>query len=200
MLFRSEAVNHHIGRLDVLVNNAGVTVTEAFEKTTVERYDSLYQVNLRAMFFLAQAVLPAMENQGGGKIINISSIHAYCAMPEHAIYAGTKGGIVAFTRTLALELIKKKVRVNCIAPGWILIEKHLESAPKSLDWNAASALIPTGFIGLPRDVGRLALFFASEESRYIIGQTVLLDGGQSIVMPLAAQITDLYEGRLSSQV
>jgi NAD(P)-dependent dehydrogenase (short-subunit alcohol dehydrogenase family) len=177
---------------DVLVNNAGITLTKKFEETTPREYDNIYNVNLRAMFFLIQKLLPELEKDGGGHVINITSIHAYSGMPEHSVYAGTKGAIVAFTRTLGLELSKRGIRINAIAPGWILIEKHVEQIPEGFDWDAAAGLIPAGFIGQPTDAGKLCLFLASAESRYIIGQTIMLDGGQSIVMPLAAQVTELF--------
>ncbi len=180
-----------LGGLDVLINNAGITSTESFETVSPETYDEIFNVNLRAMYFLTQQLLPALQ-EDSGSVVNISSIHAYAAMPEHALYAATKGAIVAFTRTLALELIRKHVRVNGIAPGWILVEKHQDAMPPDFDMPEAERTIPTGFIGEPRDVARLAIFLASEESRYLVGQTILLDGGQSLVMPLADRIAELF--------
>lgn len=188
------AASEYLGGVDVLINNAGITLTLPFEQVTPAQFDEIYHVNIRAMFFLTQAVLPSMTEQGGGAVVNISSIHAYSAMVDHTVYAGTKGAIVAFTRTLGLELIKKGVRVNAIAPGWILIEKHLEAMPPDFDFDAAAALIPTGFIGKPSDVGRLALFLASEDASYMVGQTLMFDGGQSIVMPLTDRICELFGG------
>src|SRR5215472_16316362 len=110
-----------LGGLDVLVNNSGVTVTLPIEEVTPELYDTVYNVNIRGMFFLTQAVLPALVRQGGA-VINLASIHAFTGLVDHSVYAGTKGAVVAFTRELGLELIPKKVRVNAIAPGWILVE------------------------------------------------------------------------------
>ncbi len=188
----SEAIDF-LGGLDVLVNNAGITLTESFDRVSPETYDEVFNVNMRGMYFLTQQVLPALRD-GGGSVVNVSSIHAYAAMSEHSLYAATKGAIVAFTRSLALELIKQDIRVNGIAPGWILVEKHRAAMPPGFDFDAAERTIPAGFIGTPRDVGRLAIFLASEGSRYIVGQTILLDGGQSLVMPLADRISDLFGG------
>jgi NAD(P)-dependent dehydrogenase (short-subunit alcohol dehydrogenase family) len=178
-----------LGGLDVLVNNAGITMNKPFAEVTVEQFDTLYHVNIRAMFFLTQAVLPAMLAQGQGVVINLASIHAVLGMTEHTVYAGTKGAIAAFTRVLALELAPKGVRVNAIAPGWVLVENHLKTL-KDFDEAASAAAIPAGFIARPRDVGRLALFLASDDARYFIGQTLLYDGGQSAIMPLTGDFRE----------
>jgi NAD(P)-dependent dehydrogenase (short-subunit alcohol dehydrogenase family) len=188
-----------LGGLDVLVNNAGITVTLPIEEVTPELYDTVYNINIRGMFFLTQTVLSALTRQGGA-VINLASVHAYTGLVDHSVYAGTKGAIVAFTRELGLELIPKKVRVNAIAPGWILVEKHIKAMPPGFDVDAAARLIPAGFIGTPADAGRLAIFLASDESRYIVGQTIVLDGGQSSIQPLADRITEMYHGKLPSKV
>ena len=103
-------------------------------------------------------------------------------MTEHTIYAGTKAAIVGFTRVLALELATKGVRVNAIAPGWILVENHLKVLGE-FDQQSAGSTIPAGVIGAPNDIGKLALFLASDESRYIVGQTLVIDGGMLAIMP-----------------
>ena len=171
-----------LGGLDVLVNNAGITMNKPFEQVTVEQFDTLYNVNIRAMFFLTQAALPALRARGQGVVINLASIHAFAGMTEHTVYAGTKGAIVAFTRVLALELAPKGVRVNAIAPGWILVENHLK-ALVSFNEAESALTIPAGFIGKPSDLGRLAVFLASDDARYLVGQTLVFDGGQSAIMP-----------------
>jgi len=173
-----------LGGLDVLVNNAGITINVPFEECTQEQFDIVYSVNVRGQFFLTQACLPALMETGKGAVINLSSGHAFGGMTEHSIYAGTKGAIVAYTRELALELILKGVLVNCIAPGWIFVENQRKALGDDFDTVAAGKTLPAGFIGEPRDIGRLAIFLASEESRYIIGQTVVCDGGQLAVLAL----------------
>jgi NAD(P)-dependent dehydrogenase (short-subunit alcohol dehydrogenase family) len=178
-----------LGGLDVLVNNAGITMNKPFAEVTVEQFDTLYHVNIRAMFFLTQAALPALLEQGQGVVINLASIHAYQGMTEHTVYAGTKAAIVAFTRVLALELAPKGVRVNAIAPGWVLTENHLKTLV-DFDEAASAGAIPAGFIARPRDVGRLALFLASDDARYLVGQTLLFDGGQSAIMPLTGDFRE----------
>ncbi len=172
-----------LGGIDVLVNNAGITLNLPFEEVTPEAFDALYHVNIRAQFFLTQAVLPAMEKQGKGAVINLTSVHAFAGMTEHSIYAGTKGAIVSYTRELSLELIQRGIRVNAIAPGWVFVENHRLVLGEEFDPEAAGKQIPAGFIGTPADIGRLVIFLASDESRYIIGQTIVCDGGQLAIMP-----------------
>ncbi len=105
-------------------------------------------------------------------------------MTEHSVYAGTKGAIVAYTRELSLELIQKGVRVNAIAPGWVFVENHQKVLGETFDRVTASKSVPAGFIADPSDIGRVAIFLASDESRYIIGQTIICDGGQTSILPL----------------
>ena len=178
-----------LGGIDVLVNNAGITMNKPFMDVTPEHYNKLYDVNIRGMFFVTQAGVRDMIEQGQGAVINLTSVHAFSGMTEHTIYAGTKGAIVAFTRVLALELAPKGIQVNAIAPGWILVENHLKVLG-DFDQEAASASIPAGFIGAPQDIGRLAIFLASPEGSFIRGQTLVIDGGQSAIMPLTGDFRE----------
>jgi NAD(P)-dependent dehydrogenase (short-subunit alcohol dehydrogenase family) len=171
-----------LGGLDVLVNNAGITMNKPFLEVTPEQFDTLYDVNVRGMFFITQAAVPTMLAQGQGAVINLASVHAFAGMTEHTVYAGTKAAIAAFTRVLALEMAPKGVRVNAIAPGWILVENHLKVLT-DFDPVAAGQTIPAGFVGQPQDIGRLAIFLASDDARYIVGQTLVADGGQLAIMP-----------------
>jgi NAD(P)-dependent dehydrogenase (short-subunit alcohol dehydrogenase family) len=132
------------------------------------------------------AAAEIMTRQGQGTVINVSSVHAYGAMVEHAVYAATKAAIVGFTRTLSLELIQRHIRVNCIAPGWVLVDSHRRELGPEFDPEQAGLGLPSGFIGEARGIGRLAVFLASEESRYTVGQTILCDGGQTTVLPCTA--------------
>jgi NAD(P)-dependent dehydrogenase (short-subunit alcohol dehydrogenase family) len=188
-----------LGGIDILVNNAGVTLTKPFDEVTLEDFTFIYNVNVRGMFFVTQGCLPSMVKQGDGVVINISSVHYNTGLPEHTVYAGTKGAIVSFTRTLSLEVVKKGIRVFGIAPGWILVEKHIETMPEGFDLKAAEALIPAGFIARPQNVGRLAVFLSSPDAAYMVGHTIPFDGGQSTIQPLADRITELYEGKLPSK-
>ncbi len=172
-----------LGGLDILVNNAGITMNQPFLETTVEEFDTLFNVNIRGMFFCTQGAAEIMVRSGKGAVVNISSVHAYGALVEHAVYAATKAAIVGFTRTLSVELIQKNVRVNCIASGWVLVENQRAQLGPEFDEVEAGLVLPSGFIGEARDIARLAIFLASDESRYIVGQTILCDGGQTTVLP-----------------
>jgi len=155
----------------------------------VEQFDQLYHVNVRAPFFLTQALLPELE-QSRGVVINISSIHAYEGYVEHSVYAGTRGAIVSFTRQLAIELAPRGVRVNAIAPGAVPVANHFKSTP---DVDVEEAIretgksIPVGFAGRPDDIANVALFLASEAARYIVAQTLIVDGGTTSWMPFGEQ-------------
>ena len=172
-----------LGGLDVLVNNAGITMNLPFEKVSPEQFNTLYNVNIRAQFFLTQAVLPTMVAQKKGVIINLTSNHAFSGLREHSVYAGTKGAIVSYSRELAVELAPKGIRVNALAPGWVCVENQKQLLGKDFDWAGAAAGTPAGFIAEPPDMGRIAVFLASDDSRYILGQTIIADGGQGSVMP-----------------
>ncbi|TFG89490.1 MAG: SDR family oxidoreductase [Gemmatimonadales bacterium] len=191
-----------LGGLDVLVNNAGITMNRPFEKTTVEQFDTLYAVNVRAPYFMSQAVVPDLE-KSKGVIINIASIHAFRAFIEHTAYAGTRGAIVTFTRNLAIDLAPRGIRVVGLAPGAVPVPSHFKSSPgidieKTIREFGKS--IPSGFAGTPRDIGEIAVFLASPAARYIVGQTLVADGGTTTLMhfgedfkqPMTAQFGQGY--------
>ena len=175
-----------LGGVDVLVNCAGITLNRPIAKTTVEQFDLLYAVNVRAPYFLCQALLPELE-KSHGVIINISSIHAYAGYTEHSVYAGTRGAIVSFTRQLAIELAPRGVRVAGIAAGSVRVENQEKMLGAKADWQAAGRGIPAGFVAVPRDIGRVAVFLASDAARYIVGQTLVVDGGTTSWMPFGEQ-------------
>jgi NAD(P)-dependent dehydrogenase (short-subunit alcohol dehydrogenase family) len=189
-----------LGGLDVLVNNAGITMTRPFDQVNVEQFDLLYQVNVRAPFFLTQAVLPELE-KSRGTVVNISSIHAFEGFQEHAVYAGTRGAMVAYNRQLAIELAPRGVRVNAIAPGAVPVDNHFKNMP-GVDPRQAieetGKLIPCGFAGTPRDIANVAVFLASEEARYIVGQTLIVDGGTTSWMPFGDGFRHSPELKLGS--
>ena len=165
-----------LGGVDVVVNNAGITMNRPFGETTPEQFDVLYAVNVRAPFFLTQALVPALLASGHGAVINISSVHAIGGRREHAVYAGTRGAIVSFTRTLAIELAPQGIRVNGIAPGPVEVENH-HKVMSDEQIAGSGSCTPIGFMGQPQDIGKLAVFLASEAARYIVGQTFVIDGG-----------------------
>ncbi len=179
-----------LGGLDVLVNNAGITMNAPFLEITPQQYNTLYNVNCRAQFFLTQTVVPTMQRQGKGVIINVSSGHAFTAYREHAVYAGTKGAIVSSTRVLALDLAPKGIRVNTLAPGWVRVENQEKLLGEDFDWEEEGKTLPAGFVATASDAGRFAVCLASDDCKYIFGQTLVFDGGQNIIMPLTGDFRD----------
>jgi NAD(P)-dependent dehydrogenase (short-subunit alcohol dehydrogenase family) len=183
-----------LGGVDVLVNCAGITMNRPFAQTAVEQFDLLYAVNVRAPYFLCQALLPELE-QSRGVIVNISSIHAFEGFTEHSVYAGTRGAIVAFTRQLAIELAPRGIRVAGIAPGAVRVENQEKLFGPDYDWTEAGRGIPAGFVAEPADVGNATVFLASDAGRYIVGQTLIMDGGTTSWMPFGEQFKEPFDGQ-----
>jgi len=176
-----------LGGIDCLVNNAGITMNKPFLKVTVEQFDTLMHVNIYSPFFLAQRVVQHMLEDSGGAICNLTSIHGVQGAPEHSVYAATKGAIIAYTRTLGIELAHKGIRFNAIAPGWITVENHFKAMPGITEeeyYATAARMIPVGRAGRPLDVARLAAFLCSIDAEFIIGQTITVDGGSTSLMSL----------------
>jgi NAD(P)-dependent dehydrogenase (short-subunit alcohol dehydrogenase family) len=176
-----------LGGIDALVNNAGITFNRPFLKVTREQFDTTYDVNIRAQFFLTQRIVEDMLTHGGGAIVNLTSVHGFSGAPEHSVYAGTKGAIVAYTRTLSVELAHKGVRVNAVAPGMVPVENYNnlaggfdEEAAKEFVYNH----IPVGRYGSTQEMGQICAFLCSDEAGFIIGQTIIADGGTTSLMSL----------------
>ncbi len=175
-----------LGGMDILINNAGITMNRPFIEVTPEQFDTLYQVNVRGQFFLTQALVPALMAHSAGAVVNLTSIHAFEGYTEHSVYAGTKGAIVAYTRQLAIELAPQGIRVNAIAPGAVPVENHFKMTPGVNVQDALKACgqgIPCGFAGTPLDIAKIAVFLASDAARYIVGQTIVADGGTTSWLP-----------------
>lgn len=175
------------GRIDCLVNNAGITFNRSFLEIRPDQFDKLFHVNIRAQFFITQRIASAMIRNGGGTVCNISSIHGLQGAPEHTAYAATKGAIIAFTRTLAVELAHRNIRVNGIAPGWVTVPNYHHAIPGFNEEEAAQHAfhaVPAARYGLPLDIARLAVFLCSDQSDFLVGQTITIDGGTTALMSL----------------
>jgi NAD(P)-dependent dehydrogenase (short-subunit alcohol dehydrogenase family) len=181
----AKEVSDFLGNVDVLVNNSGITLNVPFDRITLEQFDILYRVNVRAGFFLIQKLLNDLIKTRGS-VVNITSIHAFEGMREHTVYAGTKGAIVAYTRALAIELAPLGVRVNAIAPGCVPVANY-EKAIGKYEVEEIGRNIPTGYVGTPQDIGKAVVFLASEDGRFIVGQTLVVDGGTTSWMPFGEQ-------------
>lgn len=176
-----------LGGVDCLVNNAGITFNKPFLQVSREQFDLLYHVNIRAQFFLTQEIAGNMLARHGGAVCNITSIHGVQGAPEHSVYAGTKGAIIAYTRALAVELAHRGIRVNAIAPGWVTVESYHTAIPGFSEEAAretARNTVPAARAGAPRDIAKLAAFLCSQDAEFIIGQTLVADGGTTSLMSL----------------
>lgn len=171
-----DATVAELGRIDIMVNNSGVTWPKPFLELDEETWDQTFAINLRGMFLCSQQAARHMVRQGGGRIINLSSVHGFSSAPRHAHYEATKGGINMFTKALAIELAPYRITVNAIAPGAIEVERYFRTMP-GYDRQEMGARIPLGRVGFPADVAPLAVFLASDEASYITGETILVDGG-----------------------
>ena len=167
------------GRIDVLVNNAGINTRGNIENTTAEVWDNIFAVNVRGAFILMQQAVVHMKRQGGGSIINIGSINAYIGEPKLMAYSASKGALMTLTRNTASYLNQYRIRVNQINPGWTLTpnERLVKLAEgKGEEWvEEAVRTRPFGRLLLPRDVGLAALYFASDESECVTGSVLDLE-------------------------
>lgn len=170
-----EEVRREFGRLDVLINNAGLYPVTPLVDMSVEEWDSVIDVNLRGAFLCTQAASKMMIEQGGGSIVNVTSIEAVNPAPGHAHYTASKSGMLMLTTTSAWELGPHGIRVNAVAPGLV------NSPGLETDWPDGVkrwlARCPLGRLGEPEDVADACLFLASDAARWITGAHLVVDGG-----------------------
>ncbi|MGQ9547858.1 MAG: 3-oxoacyl-ACP reductase family protein [Roseiflexus sp.] len=162
------------GRLDIMVNNAGITRDRSIRKMTDEDWLQVIQTNLNAVFFCTTAAMQPMIEQQYGRIINISSMNGQTAAFGQANYGASKGGIIAFSKTAALELAKYGITVNVVAPGFTLTDM-LSKVPEEVQ-NQIKARIPLGRFGLPEEMAKAVVFLAADGD-YITGQQINVNGG-----------------------
>lgn len=172
-----EYVIDKFGKIDILINNAGITRDKSLLKLTEENFDAVIDVNLKGVFLCTQAVAPHMIKQGYGKIVNTSSIVRDGNFGQ-TNYSASKAGVVGMTKTWAKELGPKGIRVNAVAPGFILTPMTEAMPPEILE--AQRSNIPLQVLGKPEDVANAYLFLASEESDFVNGTVLEVDGGQPI--------------------
>ena len=187
----ANVVSSH-GGIDVLVNNAGIMFEKHVTEMSEAEWDEMLSVNLKAPFLLTKHVVPVMEQRGGGTIINIGSIEGLGAHPGHTAYCASKGGIHGMTKALAVELGRSGIRVNAIAPGWIQTDLVREYVSGIADQETLNRdlmdLHPVRRLGEPVDIGHMAVFLASEDSRFMTGQIVVVDGGRLAQLPSVPQL------------
>jgi len=171
------AVVREFGRLDIVLESAGISHRLNFLDLDPDTWDRIIAVNLTGMFHLGQATARQMAKQGGGSIINVTSQLAEVARPERAAYVASKGGARSLTHAMAVDLAAHGIRVNAIAPGPTLTGLTRASYTDPEARRATEALIPLGRLGQPDDLAGAVLFLASDESRWVTGSTVTVDGG-----------------------
>lgn len=174
------------GRIDILHNNVGVEITGGLEETTEETWDKTMAINLKSMFLLCKFSIPFMLKQKSGVIINVSSINAIRTLPALSLpYGVSKAGVIALTREIAVEYANRNIRANAILPGMMNTPFVRESLTEAYGGDIENMTrlrdeyCPTGKQGEPWDVANLALFLASDASKYITGQALILDGAQT---------------------
>jgi NAD(P)-dependent dehydrogenase (short-subunit alcohol dehydrogenase family) len=170
-------VLEEFGRIDILVNNAGTTVRKPFLEVTQKEFDDVVHLNLRAVFFLTQAVVKEMMKQEKGKIINIASLGSQIGLRNISVYTATKGGVASLTSTLALELARYNINANAIAPGYYRTQLTEALFRDEDGYRWVLSRIPLGRVGVPDDLAGAAIFLASPASDYVTGQVVFVDGG-----------------------
>jgi NAD(P)-dependent dehydrogenase (short-subunit alcohol dehydrogenase family) len=176
-----EQTASHFGGLNTLVNNAGVLHVGTAEETTEEQWDETFNVNVRGLWRLSMAALPYLRRAGGGSIINIASVLGINGARNRAAYASSKGAVVLLTKCMAIDHGRENIRVNAICPGFVetpLTEAVLSKAadPQAVRRDRV-AVHPIGRLGQPEDVAGLAVFLASDQSAWITGSALPVDGG-----------------------
>ena len=178
------------GRLDVLVNNAGIAVEVPIKDMSMAEWDHIMTVNVRSVFLMTKHAFPLMTNgvSQNPSIVNISSIEGLGANPNHGAYGASKGAVASFTQNTALEYGPHGIRCNAIAPGWIntpFNEAFLNQYPDRAKVDSEiKALHPIGRLGLPEDIANTAVYLASQKASFITGQEIIVAGGRMAKLPL----------------
>ena len=168
-----------MGQVDILVNNAGVTKDNLFMRMKDEEWDDVLAINLTSAFILCRAALRNMMRRRSGRIVNIASISGIFGNPGQGNYSASKAGLIGMTKSLAREVASRGITANCIAPGFI--ETPMTHGLNEKQTEAIAGSIPAGTFGKPGDIAAAAVFLASEEARYITGETLHINGGMVMV-------------------
>lgn len=170
-----EAIVKEHGRIDFLVNNAGITMDHTLRKMTIEEWNAVLQVNLSGPFFMMKAVIEHMIAQSYGRIVNISSVVGLSGNVGQANYSSAKAGLIGLTKTVALECANKGITVNAVAPGFINTEMVAAMPREAID--AATSRTPVKRLGTPHEIARMVRFLVDENSGYITGSVFSVNGG-----------------------
>jgi NAD(P)-dependent dehydrogenase (short-subunit alcohol dehydrogenase family) len=169
-----------LGRLDIVVNNAGIAKVAPLAEASLDDWRAILDVNLSGVFFGCRAAAPFLIEQKAGKVINLASVLAAVALPGYTMYSATKGAVISLTRTLAVEWARHNVQVNAIAPGWFVTEMNEAAFADPRIHERLTRNIPARRTGRLEEIGPLAVYLASPGSEFMTGQTIFLDGGQTV--------------------
>jgi len=166
--------------IDVLINNAGINNIKLIPEVSVEDYDGLFDVNLKAPYFLCKAAAISMKKRGSGHIVNISSIMSVTSREKRSLYSTTKAGLTGMTRALSIELGPDNILVNCVSPGFTLTDLTKESLSQE-EMDGYASKIPLGRLAEVEEMANVVCFMCSKENTYITGQNIIVDGGFTVV-------------------
>jgi NAD(P)-dependent dehydrogenase (short-subunit alcohol dehydrogenase family) len=176
-----EATTRELGGLDVLVNNAGVTVVGAAHELAEDQWDRGLAINVKSVYLMSRAAWPIFERRGAGCIVSTSSIAGLWGTPNNAAYGASKAAVIMLTKCMALDGARNSIRVNCVCPGMIetpMIDSYFSDQPHpEAARQAALEMQPLGRFGEPRDVAEAFVYLASDESRWVTGSVLVVDGG-----------------------
>ena len=176
-----KAAHERFGRIDVLINNAGIWEGTYFVRISKSDWDKVLQVNLTGALLVAKAVGRIMLKQRSGKIINMSSVSGFKASPQSVAYCVTKGGIIQMTRVMAIELGPAGVQVNCLAPGLVATDMTKEYTEDQEAMKEYLSRVPSRRYAQPEELAGVTVFLASKAADHITGQVIVIDGGESLV-------------------
>ena len=173
------------GHIDILFNNAGIVTQGTLEETSEEEWTRTFDVNVKGTYLTTKLVLPIMRAQGGGVIVNNASDWGIVGGPHYAAYSASKGAVVLLTKSVALEVARDNIRVNAICPGdtyverWRVDERHADSMDFEEELKAMGAELPIGRVGAAEEIARSVLFLASDDSSFMTGAALIVDGGNT---------------------
>lgn len=185
VLKAAQATKERFGKVDVLINNAGLEIRGSVLQSAEEEWVKTYDINLKGIYYMSNAFIPMMLEQGGGAIVNTGSILGYRSVPERAAYSSSKGAIDSLTRSMAFDLAKNHIRVNCVVPGAIdtpLLRGSINDSPNPQETEAAlNSNSVFNRMGKPEEVANVMYFLASDEASFVTGAAYFVDGGWSIM-------------------
>lgn len=189
------------GRIDILVNNAGIVIHKSIDEQSAEDWDRVMAVNVRGPFLMVKYIAPEMRRTGCGSIVNIGSVEGFMVNPWHTAYAASKAAVHGLTLALSVDLGPDGIRCNTVCPGWIdtdLNRSYVELHPdRALVEKELSQLHPVGRIGVPREIANAALWLASDDSSFVSGEMISVDGARTKKISLPAILDEEYRAKLT---